>query len=471
MRSNSFILSIVLPLAVFSAAIAGDRTDIRAVGMGRTMNATSLGVDALDINPANIAIPEGGRFTLNLAPVGVRVSTDFLDYGMYQDYFTGVQDSTGKRVKRFLTDADKQNILAQIPDFADNRVEAEIMMGGFSFHNPVFGGIGFSITDRIGTTSTLSKDFFRRALFDISENGDAFNFAGTQISSWWYRTYNISYARKLPVKIRFLKDLYAGIGVKIVHGFGIFQISRQNSAFRIYPDSVGQYNVKGNIDYLATHTGVDFFNNNNDSTKASVTPFPQPVGTGTGFDIGFSGELFNGIHLALSVTDIGKITWDKNVLENVGSGEFAFQDNLKALGDSINNLTKGEPRPGLAFSTSLPTALRLGASMQLHQLPFLKKAMSIPLLVAIDYTQGLNESLGNTTKPRFSLGMEYRPVKFLPLRTGWVFGGGDKVRWAFGFGLDFYNFSMDFATDSFTTLLTPRSFQMASFSFGMKVRV
>jgi hypothetical protein len=472
MKSNSLISTIVLPLAIFSAAVAGDRTDIRAVGMGRTMNASSRGVDALGINPANIALPDGGRFTLNLVPVGVRISTDILNYGLYQDYFTGVPDSTGNRVKRFLTDADKQNILSQMPDFPENRVEAEMMWLGFTFQNPIFGGIGFSMTEHIGMTSTLSKDFFRRAFFGLDENGDAFNFDGTQISAWWYRSYNISYARRLPVKIKFLKDLYAGIGIKFVQGFGIFQVLRQKSSFSIYPDSTGtQYNLNGNIDYLATRAGIDLFNNNNDSTNSSFSPFPQPVGTGTGFDIGFSGELFNGIRLAMSVTDIGKITWDKNVLENVGMGEFSFQNDFSALGDTIKNLTRGEPRPGPAFTTSLPTALRLGASMELHQLPFVRKTFASPSLVAIDYTQGLNESLGNTTNPRFSLGMEYRPVSVLPLRTGWVFGGGDKVRWAAGFGIDLYNFSMDFATDSFTTLLTPRSFQMASFSFGMKVRV
>jgi hypothetical protein len=177
------------------------------------------------------------------------------------------------------------------------------------------------------------------------------------------------------------------------------------------------------------------------------------------------------MRLALSVTDIGKITWNKNVLENVGVGSIEFTKDLGTVKDSVEKIVKGEPRPGAAFSTSLPTALRLGVSMQLHRLPFLKRTMSIPLLVAIDYTQGLNESLGNTTNPRFSLGMEYRPVWVLPVRTGLEFGGGDKVRWALGFGIDLHSFSLDFATDNFTTVLTPRSFQMVSLSFGMKVRV
>jgi hypothetical protein len=471
MRSNSLILSIVLPFAVFSAAIAGDRSNIRGVGMGRTMNATSRGVDALDINPANIALPDGGGFTLNLVSAGARVGTDLVDYGIYQDYFTGVPDSSGKRVKRYLTDADKKNILDQMPDFPENRVAAEGLWPCFTFQNPVFGGIGFSMTDHAGSTSTLTKDFFRQAVFGISENGDAFDFSGTHISAWWYRSYTLSYARKLPVKIRFLNDLYAGIGVKIVQGFGIFQTDRQKSTLSIYPDSTGfQYNLKGNIDYLATHAGVDFFNNN-DSVQVKPTPFPAPAGTGTGFDIGFSGGLLNGMRLALSVTDIGKITWNKNVLENVGVGSIEFTKDLGTVKDSVEKIVKGEPRPGAAFSTSLPTALRLGVSMQLHRLPFLKRTMSIPLLVAIDYTQGLNESLGNTTNPRFSLGMEYRPVWVLPVRTGLEFGGGDKVRWALGFGIDLHSFSLDFATDNFTTVLTPRSFQMVSLSFGMKVRV
>ena len=466
MKSNLYALMIVLFSAVLQA-IAGDLSDIRGVGMGRTMNANSRGVDALGINPANIAIPDKGNFNLNLAPSGIRVSTELLNYGLYQEYFTGV-DSVGKRWAKRLETADIDKILSQMPNLPKTRIEAEAMVGA-SFQHPFIGGFGFAIIEHAGAAITLSKDFFRMAAFGLEPAGSVYMFDGTEASAWWYGEYNVSYGRKLPVDIRFLKDLYAGIGIKFVRGYGISQPINQKSSFGNYPDPVNplQYTLRGDIDFLTTHAGVDFMN---DNTGAKFNLFPDPVGKGTGFDIGLSGELMNGVRVALSVTDIGKITWDKNVIESYGSGSINITGATNNLEDTLKSIFKGKTRPGEAFDTYLPTALRLGIATEASEIPFLN-FLPGKLILAFDYLQGFNESLGNTTKPRFSLGTEYRVFSVLPLRTGLAFGGGDKVRWAFGFGLDLHNFSLDFATDNFGMVFIPKSFQTVSFSFGMKIRV
>lgn len=62
MKSNISILSIILFPFILHSAIAGDLSNLRGVGMGGTMNAVSRGVDALDVNPANIAIPYHWKF-------------------------------------------------------------------------------------------------------------------------------------------------------------------------------------------------------------------------------------------------------------------------------------------------------------------------------------------------------------------------------------------------------------------------
>ena len=467
MKSHLSLLSIVLFSVVLHKVIAGDLSNIRGVGMGRTMNAIARGVDALGINPANIAIPDQGKFSLNLAPAGIRVSTELLDYGLYKEYFTGV-DSVGKRWAKRLESADMDKILSQMPELPKTQVEAEAMLGA-SFQHPVVGGIGFAVIEHAGASITLSKDFFRMAAFGLDSAGSVYVFDGTDATVWWYCEYNLSYGRKLPVDIKFLKDLYAGIGLKFIRGYGISQSIKQKSSFGNYPDPANptQYTLKGNVDFLSTHAGVDFMNEHSD---ASFTPFPDPVGKGTGFDIGLSGELINGVRVALSVTDIGKITWDKNVIESYGSGAINITGASNNLEDTLKSIFKGKTRPGKAFDTYLPTALRLGFETEASEIPVLK-FLPGKLILALDYLQGFNESLGNTTKPRFSLGTEYRVFPVLPLRTGLAFGGGDKMRWAFGFGLDLHCFSLDFATDNFGMFFIPKSFQTVSFSFGMKIRV
>ncbi len=236
MRSNLSFFSIVLFSIILHTAMAGDRSNIRGVGMGRTVNATSRGIDAVGINPANIAIPDRGRFQLNIAPTGVRFSTELFSYDIYKEYFTGV-DSVGKRWAKRLESADKDKILSQLPDLPMTRIELESMILGVSFQHPSIGGIGFAITEHAGATITLSKDYFRLAAFGLEPTGSVYNFDGTGISAWWYREYNLSYGRKLPVRLKFLKDLYAGIGIKFLRGYGIFQPIKEKSSFGNYPGS------------------------------------------------------------------------------------------------------------------------------------------------------------------------------------------------------------------------------------------
>jgi hypothetical protein len=468
MKSKSIVLSLVVSMVLTNAVLAGDLTNIRGIGMAKTMNAVSTETDALGINPANIAIPDIGKFTLSLAPLGVMLNTELFSYSVYSDYFTGMPGPDNKRISRPLTEQDKNTILSDMHDPARTNIRLEAILFGFTFQHPVVGGIGFAVTERAGASIALSKDFFRMAAFGLDSMGSQYKFDGTDFSAWWYREYNISYGRKLPFKPRFVKDLYAGISIKILRGYGVFQTERQNSSFGNLPVGTDQYILSGNSDFLTRRSGADFFRK--DSAKTKYSLFSDPAGKGVGFDIGFSSEIRNGLRIALSVTDIGSITWNKNVYESTGGGHIDVSGIFGALGDTLENAMKGSTQAGTSFKTALPTTLRLGAMMDAKQFPFFK---FIPgkLLIAFDYTQGLNKSLGNTTAPRFSLGVEYRVIRFIPIRTGLAVGGGEGVRWAFGTGFNSYYFSLDLATQNIGILFIPKSFQMVSFSLGMKIRV
>ena len=468
MKSKLYLLELLLISFVIQTVMAGDMSNTRGVGMARTINAASRGIDAVGINPANISIPDKGFLNINLVPFGAHVSTEILTFDLYKEYFTGV-DSVGKRWAKRLEPADKEKILNQMPDLPVTRIRAEAMIFGASFQNQIIGGIGFGIIDHAGANIKLSKDFFRMAAFGLEPAGSVYVFDGTEANAWWYREYNLSYGRKLPVNLEFLNALYAGFGVKLLHGFGISQSIRQSSSFGNYPDQLNpaQYTLIGNLDFLTVHTGVDFMN---EDSNEKVSPFPAPVGKGVGFDIGFSGEFANGMRASLSVTDIGKIKWNINVIESYNSKSVTITGNFSHLEDTLDTMTKGKTRQGEAFETKLPSALRVGFETEASRIPGLF-FMPDDFIIAFDYQQGFNESLGNTTKPRFSLGAEHYVLSVLPLRTGIAFGGDDKVRWSFGFGVDLYNFSLDFASDNFGTVFIPNSFQTISFSMGMKVRV
>jgi len=468
-KSKFIVFSLVLSFGLMQLVYAGDFSNIRGVGMGRTMNAASTGTDAIGINPANIAIPDIGKFTLSLAPIGVMVHTELFSYGTYMDYFTGVAGPDGKRISRPLTEEDKNTILSPMPDLPRTNTRVETMWFGLTFQHPVIGGIGFAVIDRLGASVALSKDFFRMAAFGLDSLGSQYKFDGTDLSAWWYREYTLSYGHKLSFKPRFVKDLYAGISIKFLRGRGIFTTDRQNSSFGNYPTGSDQYALRGNFNFLTRRAGVDFFGDTSNSSIKDIL-FSDPAGKGIGFDIGISSEVRSGLRVALSMTDIGSIRWDKNAFESTGGGLVDVSGIYGAMGDTLKNAVKGSTKALTSFKTTLPTALRLGAEMDAKQFKFFK---FIPgkLLLAFDYTQGLNNSLGNTTIPRFSLGAEYRVIRFIPIRTGLAVGGGDGVHWALGTGFNSHYFSLDIATENFGMFFVPKSFRMVSFSLGMKIRV
>jgi hypothetical protein len=457
-------------LAVGSVALGGDRTTIRGVGMGRTFVSASRGIEAIGINPANLAIHDRSDFSLVVFPFTYRVSTELFSYDIYQEFFTGVPDTTGdgEREPKLLTDEDKNRLLSLLPEGkATTRMDVEATYLGLSFLNPDAGGFGIAVTEKMGVKLDLAKEYFRMFLFGFQEGGSSYDFSGTKISAWWYREYNFSYGRRMPVKSKTFNDLYVGLGFKLVHGYGIMHTSRYSA--RLANEIVGanQYLLKGSFDFLNVRSGVDFL----DPAKGSATinPFTGAAGRGYGVDLGLTAEIVSGLQLSFAITDIGGITWDKNVVETRGSYELTIADPFSAPGqDSLMNAIRGKNSPAQSFFTPLPTMVRFGALLtnKASFLDFLPGAM----VVGVDFNQGFNELFGNSEQSRFSMGMEYRIIPLLPLRTGFSVGGGDGFRWGAGVGLDFYFLSLDFATENFGMLFSPRAFQMFSFSFGLRFR-
>ena len=470
MNTTRIFLLLVMVVCLLHGALADDRTSLRVLGMGRSAAAVSRGTDAIGVNPANIAIPDIGNFNLSLINSSFRISTELMTYDIYQQYFTGIDTGGSKRAPYPLTQQDKDKIRSQLPENGATRINVESMLAGISLETAATGGVGFAVIEHAGVHFSFSRDFFDMLYLQGLPSNAKYVFDGTSFEAWWYREYNISYGRRLPIKIRTVKNLYVGAAVKLIRGYGIFQTLKNNSSIenKTALSDTGKNSLIGNFDFLARRTGVDFFSN--DNSDRSFMLFPDPVGKGTGFDFGLSAEYFNGVLLGLSITDIGKISWNKNIIQTAGGGPITFSGYSAKIKDSVKNVVRGKNSAGESFETTLPTVMRVGATVEAQKISFLR-LLPGRLLLAAEYAQGFNESLGNTTKPRISLGAEYRVIPFLPLRTGFMFGGGDNVRWTFGFGMDFRFLTLDLASDNFGMFFTPKSFNAASFGVGLKIRV
>jgi hypothetical protein len=448
-------------LAVLSLhAQGGSQSNIVGLGMARTSTVTSRGVDAIGINPANFAVPESPGFSLTALPFGIRLGTDFLNYGLYRQYLTGVSTDSGT-VGYYLTDQDKDKILSGFSSgmgTINGDMDAKLI--GVSFYGSGFGGLGFGISEKVSAKGVLSKDFLRFLLYGNSP-GQTFSFSNTEVRAWWLREYSLSYACSFENAFG-LNVLAVGVAVKHITGFGYFDLEEVNTSFI----SSSQDVVTGHAEYLSHRAGADFLSS---ATGSSFTPFPAPAGTGWGFDFGVNARVTSFLSFGVSATDVGSLQWTRNTRERHSNGDFIIDDAFsKAQQDSLENLVKGSDQKVGGFGTQLPTAVHVGFALELGQSQF---AENLPdALLAFDYDQGFNEMPGNSTKPRFSVGLELKLLSWFPLRSGVSMGGADQRSWAFGFGWHVGPVALDAATEDLLSLLQPNQASKVSAGIGMQIR-
>lgn len=447
----------------------GEGFNVAGFSMGKTFVASSRGMEAIGTNPANLALTdENVTFTL-IPPLSFGFRSDFLDYEIYSEYFTGIEDTTGdgERESRYLTAADKERILSIFPaGVAETYLAFDFRLLALTVHNDFLGSIGLSVTEKVAFHFDLPRDYARIFLEGLDSLGSRYDFSGTAIRGWWIREYSFSYARKLPDLV-FAKRVAAGFSVKLVHGFGYTGTDHYNASFgnEVLRDPSGNiigYRIVGNSDFRQRRSGIDI-------DPDEYSPF-KPAGSGLGFDVGVSAEFIAGVKGALSVTDIGSITWRQNTKEFVGIGGFEMTNvTSQEQQDSLERAFKGKEQDVGEFSTPLATSLRLGGSLQLDETPWVPWLPG-RMLISLEFQQGFNNSPGNTTRPRVGIGVEYRPIGILPLRTGISIGGLDRFNWAMGFGLDFVYFTLDIGTGNIGALFT-NSFQQFSLGLGMRFKV
>jgi hypothetical protein len=454
-------------LAMSTVSMAGDRSNIRGMAMGRTMNASSRGLDALGINPANLAWPDRNRFSLNIVSFGTRIGTDLFTYDAYQEFFTG--DPNDRSKPKYLNETDKERLLSLLPEGrGSTRLDLEILSLGLALSVPEYGGIAFGITDRIGMKFDLPKEYMRMFLFGFDSTGSTYNFEGTAASAWWWREYNISFGFEVPLRHSLVKTFVAGAGLKFLRGYGVIETVKYRGILGVQKNGANQFLGSADFDFLTRRSGIDALD---PERNESFSVFPEPAGTGIGFDLGIGLQLVSGVCLSASITDIGRISWKKNIVETSADYSLRFTDPFsQETQDSLKHAFRGNNAAGGDFSTTLPATLRLGASVIVQQIPGLR-VLPGNMLLAFDYNQGLTESMGGVTTPRLSIGMEYRIIPLLPLRTGISFFGGDVVRWGAGFGLDFSSFNLELATENFAMFFSPRKLTAFSFSLGMRLGI
>lgn len=445
-------------------------SDAKSAGLAFTYTSNGLGIDAIGVNPANLALNDYSAFSMKtffpFPPLSISLTTP-LSIEKYNYFFGGVDDGTGKRVGRYLNQTDKDELNQLL---SENELIFNSNFNFLSFAiniNENFGALGFAFTDHFGSNIKLSK-VFTDLIFSGLYPLKLYSFSDMDIKVSYVREISFNYGRKIiESDTKFLKKLYAGIGIKFYRGYYYLSTAKNNSYFNLESDNV----IRGKWDYEIYHALSPSFAKNygKDSIVSvkdfSFSPFPDPAGSGTGFDFGLTAILNNQMKVAFAITNIGSITWDNNKAIIRGSGNFEFEgystkEQIDSLRDKFKQVTSDLKT---SFTTSLPTALRLGFSYQLDQAPFISKFPG-KMLVSFDYNQGFNNEIGNSTKPRFSLGVDWKPGNWLPfLRTGISLGGKLGFQWGMGLGFLAGPIEFDFATSNFDAIVSPNTARKLNF--------
>ncbi len=439
----------------------------RSLGLAGTSNSVSKGVYSIGINPANLAINKKDfiDFTtvLPLPSVSINIGTNFLSLNDVNYFFGGVDGEA-----RVLTEADKQRFNSLIQNGGLVFVNASLSLFSFGINlNDDIGAFAFSIQDVAG-----AKLYLPQALADVALNGNpqgkTFNLDDANVKAWWIRNYSFSYARNLIEPNSSLFDrLTVGITGKLIHGYSYIGTDHVN--YNINTSSSNE--ITGTTDLLGYSAFSDAFGVKYDfdslQQNSSWGVFPSPAGTGFGIDFGFAAKLDNWT-LSLSLTDLGKINWNKNAAEFSSFGEIYFDDiSNKDQMDSLENIITGDSKKIEKFSTGLPTTLRVGISYQFDE-------GSVPgsLLLAFDYDQGFNDLPGNTKFPRVSLGAEWKPMDWIPyIRTGISYNTEFGINWGLGLGIDMKIIELNFATSDMQSFVAPNQSRQLSFSFGSRWKI
>ena len=408
---RAFIIAALLVAWAMAVRAGGERSNVRGLAMGMTGTAPALGLEAIGVNPANLATQQDEGVAIGLFPLGVQVGSDFLTYGLYTDYLTGLDTDTG-RVGRHLSEADKRTILSAFrSDIGNVVVDASVRPIGIAVGLGSAGALAFSITERVSAEVGIPRESLE-FLFYGNTPGSLYTFEGSALAATWTREYALSYGIDLG-RVGPAQSFRVGGTIKAVHGFGYAELIRSHT--RLATSEYGA--LDGTMDVLARVAGADPFRGDGDGGSFSL--FPQPAGSGVGADLGVAAIVGEAWTVGVSVTDIGSISWEHGLKEYVSTGTLHLDDPLSQnQRDSVESVVIGDERPGSAFSTSLPTALRTGVSVAIHKLAWGRDLLAGELLLALEYDQGFTRMPASFQSGRLGIGVEYAPIPLLPLRGG-----------------------------------------------------
>lgn len=491
MRARGYLFTIILLILTSNTATADDRSNARSSGMAFSSMVSGIGTDAYSYNPANFDLNNFPKLKIK-STGGQMINKNFISSSWQLSAFSAGggygSDSTVNFYNNYLSylTIDRQKFvnlftnLTSVLEFRQNVLPNERTDVNYDFEfrwlsvnisNQNYGTFNFSMSDKVGlNTNVYSKDEALPLTFGINidpKTGktDLTNVFLKQAEAiaWWIRKYSVGYAKQFrPKKLLGIKSMSVGVSLGLVHGYG--NVSTYESKISIGTWGVVNNNgvnhvdsIKGKQDFHTQLAVTDFFRDYSDGSETKFNLFPKPAGKGYFIDLGITAQISDQIRIAASVTDLGRITWDHNTITNNDTDSFAYYDfDLSTENQTYNDLVNDlggyyTQDSGTAYKTDMPTKFKAGILYQ----------PSKNLMVEFNWTKGTNDMPGNSRSNIFSLGAEYFPYDFLPLRAGIALGGPGNFYISGGTGIRFKDLTMDIGVHGINQLILDKRFSVA----------
>ena len=451
-------------------------SDAVSVSMGNSFVVMSNGVFSIGKNPANLV---NGNLNfiefstpLPFPTFNGSFGSTFLNINEYNYFFTGQKGIDNNSTAKLLTTSDKERLITLLKRGNSLNFQLDINLLSFAINfGKKAGKFAFAVSDHSVLHSELPVSLFELFLFG-NEAGRSYSFKDTQLRSWYLRNYSLSYSKDLSkITKNIFKNFSVGVSAKLVQGYFYSNVESMKTYFETTP-GVDSINVYG--DFLmriaaSPDIGINYDFETGMERNSNLSLFPAPAGKGFGFDIGVNAEFDDVWSIAASVTDIGSIRWDNITVEYESNSNFFVDDFTEEVSiDSLTDVLRGDGRYVSSFSTQLATALHIGVGCDFGKLLDYEPNV---VNVVFEYHQGFNNMPSNSTNARFALGLEWKALDILPIRSGFSFGGIHAFNWSFGLGLNLGIMEMNFATGDFNELMRGNNSNRVGVSFSSRWKI
>ncbi|MBO0359266.1 hypothetical protein J0X19_14990 [Hymenobacter sp. BT186] len=448
---------LTLGLAGRAACAQTELNNFSTVARGGVATTFVTDYQAIGINPANLGRTGNARVALTIGEFGLGVGSQSLTRSQLEKFVKHADDK--------LTPADKRTLARAFTSDNVLNINVDATPVAFSVVLPVVGSFAFSSRQRIVSHLAMNKNMAELLFLgkDAPIYPANFNPAtaplisevldGTAVQLAAYNEYNVAYGRRIISLPAF--KLSGGVGYRYIQGVGVIDIRSENGKLEAYSALSPQFKVK----YGAIANNPSF------NLQKDTDKLLQPVGRGHGYDLGLAAEVGKMLRLGVSVTDIGNMTWEGNLLtandqklrrlKSSGVDSYEF---FTELADLFANGTDSllQYKPADQRRANLPTKLRAGVGLK----------VGTRLELGLDVTQPLNGVAGNIPDTFYGLGVDVKPLSWIRLSTGISRGAGYGTGFPVGFAIASSFYELGFSTRDLQGLLSDEDQPYGSLAMG-----